>query len=106
MNTADLTRLLAIIPIGKANRITALQIATQLGYETSNQQVETRQLIEYAISQGHLIVSDNRGYWITSNKGEVENYIQSLESRANETQNRADEIKNEWNSQNPNNQIP
>jgi cell division septum initiation protein DivIVA len=106
MNTADLTRLLAIIPIGKANRITALQIATQLGYETSNQQVETRQLIEYAISQGHLIVSDNRVYWITSNKGEVENYIQSLESRANETQNRADEIKNEWNSQNPNNQIP
>ncbi len=106
MNTGDLTRLLAIIPKVKVNRITALEIAVSLGYSQDNQQVETRQLIEYAISQGHLIVSDNRGYWITSDKGEMGNYIQSLESRANEIQNRANKIKNEWNNKNPNNIIP
>jgi hypothetical protein len=105
MNIADLPRLLAIIPIGKANRITALQIAEQLGYEISNQQVETRQLIEYAILQGHLIVSDNRGYWNTSDKEEVVSYIQSLENRATETLNRANSIKDTWNQQNPDNLI-
>ncbi len=100
-----MNNLLAIIPHGKANRIIARVIATRLGYPTSNNQVETRQLIEYAILQGYFIVSDNHGYWQTTDETEIRIYIQSLEGRANETQNRANTMKTTWNSQNPNNQI-
>jgi hypothetical protein len=60
-----------------------------------------------AIQAGYTIVSNTSiGYWLSSNKAEIQVCIDSLESRANDTFLRADELKNAWNTANPTNQIP
>lgn len=48
-NIQEVQRLLGHIPYGKSNAIHAEDIALQLGYPTGGNQVETRQLIRYAI---------------------------------------------------------
>jgi len=59
-----------------------------------------------AIRARHTIVSNTSvGYWLSSNKAEIQVYIDSLESRANGTFLRANELKSAWNSANPTNQI-
>ena len=54
-----------------------------------------------------MIVSNTRiGYWLSTNKLEIQEYITSLEDRARETSQRAQRLKQAWNSANPTNQIP
>lgn len=102
----EVQRLLKIIPFGKANAIHANSIAQMLGYPTGGNQVETRQLIRFAIQQGYVIISTpNKGYWQSNNKQEVESYINALVGRADKIYNRSDEIKDLWNKANPHNNI-
>ena len=104
---ATIQQLLAILPNSKQTAIHAEDIATRLGLLVTGNQVETRQLIREAIQAGNTIVSNTRiGYWLSSNKTEIQDYIDSLESRASDTLLRVDELKNAWNSANPTNQIP
>ncbi len=104
---ATIQQLLAILPNSKRTAIHASEIATKLGLPTTRNQVETRELIREAIEAGHTIVSNTKvGYWLSSNKVEVKNYIRSLEKRANDISLRADELKNAWNLSNTTNQIP
>lgn len=104
---ATIQQLLSILPNSKQTAIHAEDIAISLGLPTTGNQVETRQLIRESIQAGHTIVSNTRvGYWLSSNKAEIQDYIDSLESRANDTFLRANELKNAWNSKNPTNQIP
>ncbi len=105
---SDVNNLLQIIQTGRQNAITAFDIAQRLGYQTGGNQVETRELIKYAISQGNIILSspgNPSGYWLSNDLQEVKDSIESLEHRANEINERADNLRNSWNSLNPNNQI-
>ncbi len=102
----ELNRLLQIIPFGQTNAIHANDIASQLGYPTDGNQVETRQLIRFAIQNGNIILSNPQsGYWRSTNKQEVTDCINALNDRADEISNRSIEIKNAWNKANPNNLI-
>ena len=99
----DINQLIGIIPSGKQNAIHAIEIARRLNYPTGGNQVETRGLIRYAIQNGHIILSNTRvGYWVSQSKIEIETYIQSLQSRADDTYRRSEELKNTWNILNPN----
>lgn len=77
-NQQELQRLLKIIPFGRANAIHAEDIARGLGYPTGGNQVETRELIRYAIQQGCVIVSTSNGYWRSNVKQEVIDCANSL----------------------------
>ncbi len=102
----EINQLIGIIPSGKQNAIHAIVIARRLNYPTGGNQVETRGLIRYAIQNGHIILSNTRvGYWVSQSKIEIETYIQSLQSRADDTYRRSEELKNTWNFLNPNNTI-
>lgn len=104
---ATIQQLLTLLPKSKQTAIHAADIAARLGLPTSGNQVETRQLIRDAIQAGHTIVSNTKvGYWLSSDKAEIQDYINSLESRADDTSLRADELKNAWNAANTTNQIP
>lgn len=104
---ATIQQLLAILPNSRQNAIHAANIASQLGISDGGVEVEARTLIKAAIQNGHIIVSNTRaGYWLSSNKQEIQQYIYSLENRANETMRRAVGVKTAWNNANPNDQIP
>lgn len=106
-NQQELHRLLRIIPSDRANAMHAKDIAERMGYPTEGNQVETRDLIRYAIQQGYIIVSTSRdGYWCSNIKQEVIDCTNSLINRADEIYDRCNELKNAWNQANPNNIIP
>lgn len=108
-NQNDINVLVQIIPNGKQNAITARLIAQRLGYPVGGNQVKTRGLIDYAIDNGIVILSSSgrvpKGYWISTDRQETLDYIDSLRNRANEITDRANNLRNGWNNINPNNQI-
>lgn len=102
----EVQHLLEIIPFGKKNAVHAIDIAKELGYECGGNQVETRQLIRYAIRKGHIILSTSKnGYWCSNSKQEIENCIKGLRNRAEDINKRSIELKENWNKNNPNNLI-
>ena len=106
-NQQELQRLLNIIPLGRVIALHAEDIARLMWYPTGGNQVETRELIRYAIQQGNIIVSTSReGYWRSNIKQEVIDCTDSLKNRADEIYDRSNELKNAWNQANPNNLIP
>lgn len=106
-NQQELQRLLNIVPFGRENAMHAEDIANSMGYPTGGNQVETRALIRYAIQQGYIIVSTSRdGYWRSNVKQDVIDCTNSLINRADEINDRCNELKNAWNQANPNNIIP
>lgn len=105
-NIQEVQRLLIHIPFEKSNAMHVEDMASQLGYPTGVSQVETRQLIRCAIQQGNIILTVHvNGYRRSNNKQEVIDYINALLSRAYDKLTRSNEIKNAWNSKNPNNLI-
>jgi hypothetical protein len=108
-NQNDIQDLLAIIPVGRNNAITAPIIAQRLGYPTGGNQVKIRRLIDFAIDNGNVILSSSskppRGYWISDNIAEVREYIRSLSNREKEINERAYNLRTGWNNDNPHNQI-
>jgi hypothetical protein len=55
---------------------------------------------------GHIILSiPALGYWRSNDKREVQNYISSLDERAQEISDRSAAIKRAWNNTNPQNPI-
>lgn len=102
----EVQQLLEIIPFGKKNAIHAIDIAKELRYECGGNQVETRELIRYAIQKGHIILSTPKsGYWRSNLKQEIENCIKGLRNRAEDINKRSIELKENWNKNNPNNLI-
>ena len=103
---ATISQLLGIIPFGKANAIHAEEIARLLNLPTGGNQVEARGLIREAIQGGNIILSTpSSGYWRSNDKQEVQNYITSLNERAQEISDRSLAIKQAWNNANPQNPI-
>jgi hypothetical protein len=104
---ATINQLLSIIPFGKENAIHAEDIARQLQLPIGGNQVEARGLIREAIQNGHIILSTPAsGYWQSNDKQEVQNYIQSLNERAQEISDRSAAIQRAWNNANPYSLIP
>jgi hypothetical protein len=104
----DINALIAILGVGRQNAQIAAVIAGQLNYPVDGNQVRTRQLIKYSIQHGHLIKSSTRnpaGFWLSSDKREIVNNINSLRRRAQRTNNSANNLQAEWNRQNPNDLI-
>lgn len=87
-----------------ANTITARDLATHFGISDGGVEVEMRADIRNAINTGELIGSNNRGYYIVTSLGEIEDNLNSLQSRAEETLNRRRNLLNTWNHNNPTNQ--
>lgn len=98
--------LLFILPTIRESAIHAEDIAEKLDLPTKGNQVGTRQLIRQAIRNGYTIVSNTKiGYWLSSDKAEIQEYIESLKNRAIDTKSRAEELREAWNNANPENQI-
>lgn len=108
-NRNDINMLIQIIPQGRQNAITARVIAHRLGYPEGGNQVKTRSLIDFAIDNENVILSSPgripKGYWISTDRQETIDYIDSLRNRANEITDRANNLRNGWNNINTNNQI-
>ena len=102
---SDVNNLLQILPHTKKDAIHAVEVARRLNLPTSGNQVIVRGLIRYAIKTNLIMGSTRVGYWLSTNKLEVEEYISSLEKRANSTLQRSQDLKKLWNNKYPNNKI-
>ncbi|ERJ80385.1 hypothetical protein J5A56_02780 [Prevotella melaninogenica] len=87
----------------KANPITATDLAIHFGISDGGVEVEMRNVIREAIAQNELIGSNSRGFYLIGNLSELEENLDSLESRANNILERRRNMMNSWNSINPNN---
>lgn len=104
---ADVQRLMSHLQVGKANAIHAGPLTTLLGYNPGRNEEPLRELITYAISQGEVIASTpHHGYWIPASVAELNQTLNSLESRAQGDCDRRNNLINAWNTQNPHNQTP
>ncbi len=96
---------------GKNNAITADEIFTQLTQQgislfAGRTQEQVRGFIRSLVNnQGSLIGSSNNGYYVIVTKDDVIYAINNLETRATSASNRADELRQTWNTQNPNDLI-
>lgn len=104
---ATIQQLLRVIPTDRQHAMHAPQIARALGLSTSGTCETTRALIRDANMNGYFIVNTiDEGFWLTSDKQEIMDYLDTLLSRIIGTQERIDALKTHWNNANPNNLIP
>jgi len=104
---SQLQQLLNIIPNSKQNAMHADDIARALGLPTTGTCEATRALIREANLNGYFIVNTiDDGFWLTSNKQDVLDYLGTLSNRIQGTQGRINALKAHWNSAHPNNIIP
>ncbi len=104
---ATIQQLLNVIPTNRQHAMHAHQIAQALGLSTLGTCETTRALIREANKNGYFIVNTiDEGFWLTSDKQEIMDYLDTLVSRIIGTQERIDAIKTHWNSTNPTNLIP
>lgn len=96
---------------GKSNAVTADEIffcLTRGGAELTagRTQEKIRNTIKKMVTnQSVLIGSNTNGYYIIDNAVDAIDAITNLLNRANSITKRANELKNEWNIQNPHNKI-
>lgn len=88
--------------IGRQTPITASDLAIHFGISDGGVQVGMRNVIRDAISQGDLIGSCNRGFYLINSLNEIEHNLNSLRSRAENILIRRQNMLNLWN--NPSNQ--
>ena len=88
--------------VGYANRKSSTEIRDALNLDSGGPTNEhVRDLIRDMIfNHGCLIGSDNRGYWVIETKQELQNVIDSLNSRAEEINERAVALRNNWKNRN------
>ena len=80
--------------------IHAIEIAQKLDLPQGGNQVETRNLIRDAISQGHIIISNTRtGYKIAESQEEFDEHIESLKGRISGLENRIKSLIEAWQQQ-------
>jgi hypothetical protein len=91
---------------GRPNAINAQTLAQNLGYPTGGNQVELRSLIKECIEiDGDLIgavTGQPAGFFLIGSVAELENYIDTLESRTRSDNERRTALINNWNG-NPGN---
>lgn len=67
--------------IGRANPITATDLAVHFGISDGGVEVEMREIIREAIAQNELIGSNSRGFYLIGTLPELEENLDSLQSR-------------------------
>lgn len=86
---------------GRPNAINAQTLAQNLGYPTGGNQVELRSLIKECIEvDGDLIgavTGQPAGFFIINSLAELENYLDTLESRTRSDNERRTALINNWN---------
>lgn len=90
--------------VGSASPVTAGDLARHFGISDGGVEVEMRDVIREAISQGELIGSYNRGFYLIDNLAELNENLDSLQSRAENILLRRRNMMNSWNTQNRANQ--
>ena len=87
---------------GEANKKTSDEIQRALSLPTGGRTNEyTREIIRSLIINHNAVIgSDSRGYWIIQNEEELQNVIGSLNSRAQEIQERATALQRNWRNRN------
>lgn len=90
--------------VGSGSPITARDLATHFGISDGGVEVEMRDVIREAIIQNELIGSHSRGFYLIGNLVELEENLDSLQSRAENILQRRTNMLNSWNNQNPANQ--
>lgn len=89
--------------IGDHNTIIARDLALHFQISDGGTEVPMRNDIKLALQQGELIGSNNRGYYLIDNLQELDDNLNSLQSRAEETLARRRNLLNTWNTANPTN---
>lgn len=84
--------------------ITARDLATHFGISDGGTEVPMRSVIRDAIFQNQLIGSNNRGYYLIGTLSELEENLDSLQSRAEGDLQRRTNMMTSWNNQNSANQ--
>ena len=101
---AKRTQLLRFLQYGRGSAINAPTIAAHLGYPVSGNQVKTRDLIRECIEHNHDLIASTlkkpRGFYKIrkNNMPELNEYLDSLESRAKEINLRRTHLINNWNT--------
>lgn len=90
--------------IGSASPVTAGDLANHFGISDGGVQVEMRNVIREAIANGELIGSHSRGFYLIDSLAELEENLDSLQSRADNILLRRRNMMISWNNQNINNQ--
>ncbi|MFK8297450.1 hypothetical protein ACI76O_05915 [Capnocytophaga cynodegmi] len=90
--------------VGKNNPITATDLANYFGISDRGVEVEMRNVIREAIAHNELIGSNSRGFYLVGTLSELEENLDSLQSRAENILQRRRNMMNTWNTQNPTNQ--
>ncbi|SEL93786.1 hypothetical protein [Parapedobacter koreensis] len=97
--------LLNALQAGRQNAINAVNLAATLGYPTLHNQPKLRKLIKECIElEGDLIASKTshpRGFFLINDEQELENYLDSLESRTRRDNDRRNALIANWNNNNP-----
>lgn len=89
---------------GSGSPITAGDLARHFGISDGGVEVEMRDVIRDAISQNELIGSHSRGFYLIGTLAELEENLDSLQSRAENILLRRRNMMNTWNNQNRTNQ--
>lgn len=90
--------------VDKANPITATDLANHFGISDGGVEVEMRNIIRDAIANNELIGSNSRGFYLIGTLSELEENLDSLQSRAENILQRRRNMMNTWNNQNHSNQ--
>jgi len=87
---------------GKANKKTSDEIKRALNLPSGGKTNENIRDIIRSLIKNHnaLIGSDSSGYWIIQNEEELQNVIDSLNSRIQEIQERATALQRNWKNRN------
>jgi len=84
--------------VGKLRTIIARDLALHFNISDNGTKVPIRKVITNAISQGELIGSCNKGYYIMDSLDEIEHNLNSLRSRAENILLRRRNMLNNWNN--------
>lgn len=90
--------------VGKGNPITATELAEHFGISDGGVEVEMRNVIRDAIANNELIGSNSKGFYLIATLSELEENLDSLQSRAENILQRRSNMMNTWNNQNHSNQ--
>ena len=86
-----------ILHYGKKNSITASEIADMIGIVEDDTHAQTRALILECAEKYELpVAANNKGYYITSNQQEYDEYMNNLDLRSAGIEIRKKIITNNW----------
>ena len=84
---------------GKNNQISAGEIGRQIGIDEDATHVQTRGLILETIEQLKLpVAGGNRGYYLISNREELDEYLNGIDGRIQEMTKRKNLVQNAFES--------